>query len=215
MLLSVDKLWLDNGWVIDCMGGGRTVCAFSPRNQERQLFRPPLWTLFICHQRTAEGTKRRARPLGLNLMLGRSTFSTARQKMACVTSPCIYTWTPLNRRKEKWWSWVITQSTSFTLLVWLEGCPFSWMHVEEMIHKSIWSRAFFQGFQGLGPLVPMKGNLNATVHLPECPLNFMGTVQGRLITFSTRAWLIHRHGQCFQLILAKKTYLGSGLYIVG
>lgn len=30
-------------------------------------------------------------PLELNVMLGRSTFSTARQKTICVTSTCIYT----------------------------------------------------------------------------------------------------------------------------
>lgn len=65
-------MWLDNGWVIDCIGGGRTA---SPRNQEQQLFRPPLRMLFICHRGTAKETQRQAVLLELKLMLGRLTFS--------------------------------------------------------------------------------------------------------------------------------------------
>lgn len=51
------------------------------------------------HQRIAEGTKRQARSLELNSMLGRST-AVSRQKVISVTSHCLYTWVASNRGKE-------------------------------------------------------------------------------------------------------------------
>lgn len=51
------QMWLDNGWVIDWIGGGRTVCASSLRNQEQQLFRPPFTNVIHLPPRDCWGDR--------------------------------------------------------------------------------------------------------------------------------------------------------------
>lgn len=92
MLLSVDKLWLDNGWVHDSMAGG-TACSWD-------------------HLGRAGQTGKRV-PLELNATLGRSTLLTARQKDKVRHPNLRLCRATSNGRREE-------HTTSFTLL--LSGC---------------------------------------------------------------------------------------------